>query len=650
MKIEIPALPVPRTSKPQTDIGRWLLSHPVESHVSEHHPWYRVLWLTGVDYFSTLSYQPGIALLAAGILSPIATILLVLVTLVCAVPTYGEVAKRSYAGQGSIAILENFLKGWWSKLTVLVLLGFAITDFIITMTLSSADAALHLTHNSFLEPYLSGHELGLTILLLTVLTLVFLKGFKEAIQIAMLIAIPFIVLTFITLTVGVIEVFKHPELWTNWHLALFQKQDPIGIFIASAILFPRLALGMSGFETGVSVMPLIKDDEASVHGVPTTRIRDTKKMLWTAALIMSVALILSSFVTTLLIPSNLATTSEIEGRAISYLAHHFLGQSWGSLYDFSTVLILWFAGASALAALLHLIARYLPRYGMAPRWIAYQRPLILTIFVVAIAVTIFFDADVKKQAGAYATGVLALMLSASVAVFLVIWKEESTKRIKRHLKAFFFLAVSAVFLFALVDNIILRPDGLYISLVFIGMILILSAISRWQRSLELRVDKITFQSADSQELWQNIVGKKCHLVPCRTNSREHRAAKFKDLKESYKFTGPVAFLHIRLMDNQSEFLSTPNITVTMDGSNYVIKVTGAVAIANMVAYISELLDPISLFIGLTGEDLMTQAFRYLIWGQGETGLLVYRILINYWEWTPEKDVRPQIFLMSDPSN
>ena len=81
-------------------------------------------------------------------------------------------------------MLENLLSGWTGKVLVLVLLGFAATDFVITMTLSAADAAKHAIENPFLHPVLGEHEILVTLAILTVLAAVFLRGFHEAIGLA----------------------------------------------------------------------------------------------------------------------------------------------------------------------------------------------------------------------------------------------------------------------------------------------------------------------------------------------------------------------------------------------------------------------------------------------------------------------------------
>lgn len=640
------AISLRSAAEPASPLGRWLLTGGSmdEQHAhSETHPWYLVLWLTGVDYFSTLGYQPGIALIAAGALSPIATIILVGVTLLGALPVYSQVAFRSYAGQGSIAMLENLLPGWRGKLFVLVLLGFAATDFVITMTLSAADAAQHAMENPYLQPFLGEARVLVTVGLLALLAVVFLKGFVEAIGLAAAVAVPYLLLNMVVLLRGFAEIGRRPELLANWRLDLMAHGDWTMILIASGIIFPKLALGMSGFETGVSVMPLV-----SGKGTPE-RIRATRLLLTAAAVIMSVMLVFSSFITTLLIPEEaFRTGGEAGGRAIAYLAHLYLGGVFGTVYDISTILILWFAGASAMAGLINLIPRYLPRFGMAPRWVAYRRPLVLVLFVIALIVTLVFNADVESQAGAYATGVLVLMLSAAIAVALALWRErnEAAARNGAMLSVYFWI-VSAVFAFALVDNIIERPDGVIIASSFIACVVVTSAVSRYWRATELRVSDVTFADDDSARVWKNIVGKKMNLVPLRTNTPDARLIKAAELRKHYAPGGPLAFIHVKLLDNRSEFLSPIQIRVTQEREDFVVEITGAIAIANTIAYVSELIDPVSIFLGLTRMNLMTQSFRFIFWGEGETGLLVYTILLKYWELTPEDDVRPLIFLMSD---
>ncbi len=139
---------------------------------------------------------------------------------------------------------------------------------------------------------------------------------------------------------------------------------------------------------------------------------------------MSVFLIATSLVSTLLIePAKFQTGGEANGRALAYLSHKYLGNGFGTLYDVSTLLILGFAGASAMAGLLNLIPRYLPRFGMAPEWARASRPLVLVFLGVSFAVTLLFHGDVDAQGGAYATGVLVLITSAAFAVVISLWSD-----------------------------------------------------------------------------------------------------------------------------------------------------------------------------------------------------------------------------------
>ncbi|KAB8030653.1 APC family permease [Fluviispira multicolorata] len=622
--------------------------------VEKTHHWFSVLCLTGVDYFSTLAYQPGIALMAVAALAPFSTLLLILLTLFGAVPTYIEVSKRSYTGQGSIAMLENLLSGWSGKFVVLGLIAFAVTDFFITITLSASDAASHIIENPLLNVYLGHSILNISIYLIILLGVVFFIGFKEAINVAIASTIPFLILTLIVICRATFVIIDDPYLIYHWISDPIFKVDWFGLFVISALAFPKLALGLSGFETGVSVMPLIDNGKGvdAVQRPPMKRIAGTKKLLLCSAIIMSIYLIASSVVTSILLKqSQVMDGAEASGRALSYLAHKYIGNIFGTVYDISTIIILWFAGASAMAGLLNVIPRYLPRFGMAPRWVEVRRPLVVLITLISVAILIIFQANVNAQAGAYATGVLALILSASVAVALSLKKDAKLQKdFKIRIKSYYFWLVSAVFLFTLIDNVNSRPDGLVIAFIFFLAILFASAVSRWRRAFELRVESHKFMNDESVALWTSITDKKVNLVPISSGDKKWFKRKEEKIKRFYKCTEPLAFLTVSLRDDRSEFVAPLFIKVLKmedNSENFLIEVSGAVAIPNTVAYISEQIDPIAIYLGLARKNAMEQAIFYVLFGEGEIGIITYKVLVQYWESTEEDDVRPVLFLMSE---
>ncbi|PCC20560.1 amino acid transporter [Brevibacterium aurantiacum] len=471
---------------------------PHAAHAAKKHPWWRVMCLSGVDYFSTLGYQPAIAALAAGLLSPLATIVLVLLTLFGALPVYRRVARESFNGSGSIAMLEHLLPWWAGKVFVLVLLGFAATDFMLTMTLSAADAAAHAIENPFAPDWLEGGRILLTLSLIAMLAVVFLKGFHEAIGIAVVLVAAYLALNLIVIAVSLVHISQNSIVITNWWTALTaQHGNPIVMVGIALLVFPKLALGLSGFETGVAVMPQIAGAHSDTPERPARRIRDGIRLLTTAAGVMSIFLIASSIVTTFLIPQEeFMTGGAANGRALAFLAHEYLGEGFGTVYDIVTICILWFAGASAMAGLLNLVPRYLPRYGMAPQWARAVRPLVLVFTGIAFVITIAFEADVDAQGGAYATGVLVLITSASVAVTISAMKRRQRTAI------FGFAVITLVFVYTTILNIIERPEGIRVAGLFILGILLLSAVSRIFRSFQIRATKVTFD-AKALEFIQN---------------------------------------------------------------------------------------------------------------------------------------------------
>jgi hypothetical protein len=341
---------------------------------------------------------------------------------------------------------------------------------------------------------------------------------------------------------------------------------------------------------------------------------------------MSVLLLGSSLVTTLLIPAEAFDKGGVaSGRALAYLAHELLGEVFGTMYDLSTISILWFAGASALAGLLNLVPKYLPRYGMAPEWTKATRPLVLLFTAIMFLITWLFNADVDAQAGAYATGVLVLMTSAAVAVTLLVWRQTP-----RHRAAF--VLITLIFVYTTVTNIIERPDGVKIASWFIVTIIATSLISRVARSTELRIRGVhTDEMAD--RFISEAAGSPVRIIANRPDSGEpdEYERKLREAQDSHHLLPRerVLFVEVRPGD-VSEFALTLDVTGVDVGGHHVLRcVSPAIpnAIAALLLYCRDKTGNIPhAYFGWTEGNPLVYLLKFLAFGEGDTAPVTREVL------------------------
>ena len=657
------------------------MSQPVADqhhHHDHHYAWWLIMCLCGVDYFSTLGYQPSIAFEGAGTLAPIATLILVLVTLLGALPVYRHVAGETPDGVGSIGMIERLFHGWWNKIVVLVLVGFAATDFVITKTLSAADAAAHLVSNSYYAahgPAFMESEMVVTCSLLVLLGAMFLKGFSEVVGLALVLVIAYLGLTAIVVGAGLFHLVTHPSLLHHWlseisagnyHLthAPISGSGPWVVLGIACIVFPKLALGMSGFETGVLQIHLMegtKDDPTNA----AARIANTRKLLVSAALIMSVFLIASSLVTgtDTLIPADELRLEPVKGkamdRALAYIAHGesphpicpLFGRVFGTVYDISTILILWFAGASAMAGLLNMVPRYLPRYGMAPEWAAAYRPLVLAFTAINLLVTWAFNADVSAQGGAYATGVLVLMTSAAIATLVDISHKplptDGRGILGRRASIAYFFVVCLVFIYTTIANMIERPDGIIIASIFIGCVLAISIFSRFWRAEEMRLKEFRFADDAARMLWTDICldGTFQVLVPHRPGQRS-LAEKEAEIRRKHRIPQgvPIVFLEVHYGDT-SDFENAPIIGVRQEGDFFVITAHDCVSVSHTIVQLAMEMtkngSPLDIVFGWSKGHRLRLALDFLLFGRGDVPNRVVDLLDDA---IADPDKRPTVIV------
>jgi hypothetical protein len=312
---------------------------------------------------------------------------------------------------------------------------------------------------------------------------------------------------------------------------------------------------------------------------------------------------------------------------------------FGTLYDLSTILILWFAGASAMAGLLNIVPRYLPRYGMAPEWARATRPLVLVFVAICFAVTIIFDADVDAQGGAYATGVLVLMSSAAIAVTISAWREHNKWR-------FAFGAIALVFVYTTITNIVERPDGIKIASFFIFAIIAASFNSRVMRSTEIRIDKIELDATAQRFIDELRAEGEIRIVTNRRETGDTAEYRFKEhekrIDNHIPSTDPIVFYEIETGD-ASEFKGKLKICGT-DIEGYRILRTEAPAVPNAIAafliYLRDKTGKIPhVYFGWSEGNPIMYLARYILLGEGDTAPVTREILRQA---EPDPELRPNV--------
>ncbi len=659
---------------------------PPSSHPPYTTAWMWVMCVVGLDYLSSLAYQPSVAFSAAGILAPLVTVVVVVVTFLLAVPLYCYLAGRSPRGQGSAGMLEKLISGWRGKFLVVTLLGFAATDLVFTRTFSAADAAEHLLHSPFdpwkrtltdaakagddakaeLPPEVAsvvGHNdskrliVTFAILLAGSITSLWCrKGvIRGLVRFSVFTVGIYLVLTAIIVGSGIAFLVDHPSVMETWWQKIGeQTADPaaaphsfaswIPLFLAAAVLFPKLALGLSGYELALTGMPLIRGEATDDPDRPMVRIRRTRYMLVTLAGLMAIYLLSTTFVSTLLIPPEAFRTNGLaENRALAYLAHGgaielegeispLFGQWFGAAYDLTTVVVLTLAGVTVLIATRELIPPYLCRLGMEWEWARRVGVMMYLFTGLKIAVTYIYKADVDAQRGAYLTGVLALFTVACFTGVVDVWQRRATKGSWRLLLLLpLFLVGFAAFGVSFASVVWNQPGGLVLALMFVTLLLGTSMVTRFFRSTELRVEGFTFADELSKEMWDDLIRNDYPmLVPSRPGG-ECLINKESEIRKLHRIPNHLAlvFIHAELGD-ASDFYQRPMIRAQRENGRVVVYITRCASLSHTIAAaaleISRCGVVPEIHFGWSSENPLTANLSFVLFGHGNVPWMVYTLI------------------------
>lgn len=651
--------------------------------------WSWVLCVVGLDYLSTLAYQPSVAFSAAGRLAPLVTVLVAGVTLFLALPIYWRTAGRSHKGGGTTALLERVVPGWFGKLLLLVLLSFGAVDLVFTRTFSAAAAAEHITHSpdpawqALLNDATRGGEglrqqlppwvrsltdgawnrqtvVSLVVLVIgTVVGVVFFKGYtRNFVRLAALTVAAYLGLTLFVLGSGAAYLADHPHLVERWWADVWAGNWKPGVEAKPVVgwgamlghclpLFPALALGLSGFELALMAMPLVRGRPGDDPERPRGKIRNTRVMLTAAALSMSAYLLGSTLVTTVLIPpAALVTDGQAKYRALAYLAHGgtladgqpgtalggAFGPLFGAAYDVGTVAILAFAGLSFAMTLSQWIPPYLARLGMEFQWSVRLGFLVYLFTALKFAVTAYYGADVDAHRAAYLTGVLALFGFGALAAAADVWQHRAALGRRKALRVPpLYVVALLVFGASLLWVVYQRPVGAAFAGGFVLVTVVVSVVSRTWRSTELRFDGFEFADALTEREWARLKASDYPvLVPVRPGLVDLREKEI-EARTRHRIPGttPVMLVQADLAD-PSEFHQRPLVRIARENGRVVIRISRCCSVPHAIA--AAALEIASdgavpeVHFGWSAENPVSANLHFVMFGSGNVPWMVYTLI------------------------
>ncbi|MCC7423254.1 MAG: hypothetical protein IT428_23505 [Planctomycetaceae bacterium] len=673
---------------------------PSESEERFTGPWMLVLCLVGLDYFSSLAYLPSLVTSAVGPLAPLAVLVVVVVTLGVALPLYSYVVGRSPDGLGGTGLIERLVPGWRGKLVVLLLLSFVAADYIVTQNLSIADAAEHLQSNPhfervaapFLQKYVRptdwcAHPLWqwaasrvdthlLLTLLVTLICFALWAYWRSGSTRRFLAFAAFVVAGYMTLNAvvilgGVIHLAgagRHLfEAWRASATASIDGGMALGnaSFVSRAVclglaMFPFAVLGLSGFELSMAVAPMVRGRPEDTPEAPRGRIRNMRKLLVTATVLMSLWLFGAVLVTAVLVPHQaLLKDGAAVHRALAYLAHGgtlvdgtsftvaspIFGETFGTVYDAFTIAILSMAGACVLIALRDYVPDYLQRFGMELEF-AHRLGVKMRFFNIIVLLTaVVFHADIARLQWAYVTSVLALLAGGAYAAWLSVRRENLKPWVRSLVRP---LATGAFTFFVAMALLSagISVSGLEIALFFAAGIVLTSAFSRWVRSTELRFHGFDFVDESSRHAWEKCCGFDFQILVPHRPGLHSRDEKVKVIRERHRLGPdvPIILVEAELFD-PSDFFHKPRLRVTNESGMLLIQAKRCSSIAHVLAALSIELArvgrPPELHFGWSDESPMAANLNFLLFGEGNIPWMV-RELIRKAE--PDVDRRPLVIL------